>query len=83
MTTNKRKTQLRCVYVCVLLRCDHPVDSADLFSFMTFQWLTPLVVHARKRGQLLLDDIWAVSQRDGCHDNSLRWVEFMNEYLRI
>ncbi|KAG7225945.1 hypothetical protein INR49_018546 [Caranx melampygus] len=63
-------------------RCDHPVDSADLFSFMTFQWLTPLVVHARKKGQLLLDDIWAVSQKDSCHDNSLRLASLWEEEQR-
>ncbi|XP_040902367.1 multidrug resistance-associated protein 5 isoform X2 [Toxotes jaculatrix] len=63
-------------------RCDHPVDSAGLFSFMTFHWLTPLAVHARKKGQLLLDDIWPVSHREGCHDNSLRLASLWEEEQR-
>uniref|UniRef100_A0A3Q0R8A5 ATP-binding cassette sub-family C member 5 n=1 Tax=Amphilophus citrinellus TaxID=61819 RepID=A0A3Q0R8A5_AMPCI len=68
---------LRCV---LLLRCDHPVDTAGLFSFMTFHWLTPLAVHARRKGQLLLDDIWPMSQRESCHDNSMRlWALWEEE----
>uniref|UniRef100_A0A672Z6W6 ATP-binding cassette sub-family C member 5 n=1 Tax=Sphaeramia orbicularis TaxID=375764 RepID=A0A672Z6W6_9TELE len=63
---------LRCVWC---FRCAHPVDSAGLFSFMTFHWLTPLVVHARKKGQLLLADIWPVSPQENCHANSMRWEE--------
>lgn len=63
-------------------RCDHPVDSAGLFSFMTFHWLTPLVVHAHRKGQLLLDDIWPVSQREGCHANSLRLAALWEEEQR-
>ncbi|XP_076590730.1 ATP-binding cassette sub-family C member 5 isoform X5 [Chaetodon auriga] len=70
---------LRCV--CVL-RCDHPVDSAGLFSFMTFHWLTPLAVHARRTGQLLLDDIWPVSQQEGCHANSLRLASLWEDEQR-
>lgn len=64
-----------CLFRCVLclLRCDHPVDGAGFFSFMTFLWLTPLVSLARRKGQLLLDDVWPVSQRECCHHNSLRW----------
>ncbi|XP_078023560.1 ATP-binding cassette sub-family C member 5 isoform X1 [Epinephelus lanceolatus] len=60
-------------------RCDHPVDIAGLFSFMTFHWLTPLAVHASRRGQLLLHDVWPISQKESCHANSLRlaslWVD--------
>uniref|UniRef100_A0A3Q2NN00 Uncharacterized protein n=1 Tax=Fundulus heteroclitus TaxID=8078 RepID=A0A3Q2NN00_FUNHE len=52
------RTQLRCAS---LLRCAHPVDSAGFFSFMTFHWLTPLALRARRKGQLLLDDIWPVA----------------------
>uniref|UniRef100_A0A669BFM6 ATP-binding cassette sub-family C member 5 n=1 Tax=Oreochromis niloticus TaxID=8128 RepID=A0A669BFM6_ORENI len=48
---------LNCVF---LLRWDHPVDSAGFFSFMTFNWLTPLAMCARRKKQLLLDDVWAV-----------------------
>ncbi|XP_023273323.1 multidrug resistance-associated protein 5 [Seriola lalandi dorsalis] len=63
-------------------RFDHPVDRAGLFSFMTFHWLTPLVVHAHRKGQLLLDDIWAVSQRECSHDNSLRLASLWEEEQR-
>ncbi|XP_071353059.1 ATP-binding cassette sub-family C member 5 isoform X1 [Trachinotus anak] len=69
----------RCV---CLLRCDHPVDSAGLFSFMTFHWLTPLAMHAHRKGQLLLDDIWAMPQSEGCHDNSLRLASLWEEEQR-
>ncbi|KAM9359680.1 ATP-binding cassette sub-family C member 5 [Symphorus nematophorus] len=69
----------RCVSV---LRCGHPVDSAGFFSFMTFHWLTPLAVHARRKGQLLLDDIWPVSLREGCHANSLRLASLWEDELR-
>ncbi|KAF7657597.1 hypothetical protein LDENG_00024890 [Lucifuga dentata] len=60
----------------------HPVDSAGLFSFMTFHWLTPLVVHAHRKGRLLLDDVWPVSQQEGCHANSLRLAALWEEELR-
>ncbi|XP_071353063.1 ATP-binding cassette sub-family C member 5 isoform X2 [Trachinotus anak] len=63
-------------------RCDHPVDSAGLFSFMTFHWLTPLAMHAHRKGQLLLDDIWAMPQSEGCHDNSLRLASLWEEEQR-
>ncbi|XP_030247831.1 ATP-binding cassette sub-family C member 5 isoform X2 [Sparus aurata] len=63
-------------------RCGHPVDSAGLFSFMTFHWLTPLVLHAHRKGKLLLDDIWPVSQREGCHANSLRLSSLWEEEQR-
>ncbi|XP_059187616.1 multidrug resistance-associated protein 5 [Centropristis striata] len=63
-------------------RCGHPVDSAGLFSFMTFHWLTPLVVHARRNGRLLLDDVWPVSRLEGCHANSLRLASLWEDELR-
>ncbi|XP_027135867.1 ATP-binding cassette sub-family C member 5 isoform X2 [Larimichthys crocea] len=63
-------------------RCGHPVDSAGLFSFMTFHWLTPLAVHARGKGQLLLDDIWPVSPWESCHANSLRLASLWEEEQR-
>ncbi|XP_041661072.1 multidrug resistance-associated protein 5 [Cheilinus undulatus] len=63
-------------------RFNHPVDGAGLFSFMTFHWLTPLVLHARRKGQLLLDDIWPVSEREGCHANSLRLASLWDEEQR-
>uniref|UniRef100_A0A672Z7A9 ATP-binding cassette sub-family C member 5 n=1 Tax=Sphaeramia orbicularis TaxID=375764 RepID=A0A672Z7A9_9TELE len=70
---------LRCVWC---FRCAHPVDSAGLFSFMTFHWLTPLVVHARKKGQLLLADIWPVSPQENCHANSMRLAALWEEEQR-
>ncbi|XP_045930955.1 multidrug resistance-associated protein 5 isoform X1 [Micropterus dolomieu] len=63
-------------------RFDHPVDSAGLFSFMTFHWMTPLAMHARRKGRLLLDDIWPVSQRECCHANSLRLASLWEDELR-
>ncbi|XP_039632895.1 multidrug resistance-associated protein 5-like, partial [Perca fluviatilis] len=60
----------------------HPVDSAGLFSFMTFHWLTPLAVHARRKGRLLLDDVWPVSQQEGCHANSLRLASLWEDERR-
>ncbi|XP_039899332.1 multidrug resistance-associated protein 5 [Simochromis diagramma] len=58
----------------------HPVDSAGFFSFMTFNWLTPLAMCARRKKQLLLDDVWPVSQRESCHDNSMRlWALWEEE----
>uniref|UniRef100_A0A672RNK1 ATP-binding cassette, sub-family C (CFTR/MRP), member 5 n=1 Tax=Sinocyclocheilus grahami TaxID=75366 RepID=A0A672RNK1_SINGR len=53
-------------------RYQHPVDNAGLFSFMTFNWLTSLVVLAHKKGQLFLEDIWAVSQFESCEANRRR-----------
>uniref|UniRef100_A0A3Q4GJH6 ATP-binding cassette sub-family C member 5 n=1 Tax=Neolamprologus brichardi TaxID=32507 RepID=A0A3Q4GJH6_NEOBR len=68
---------LTCVF---LLRWCHPVDSAGFFSFMTFNWLTPLAMRARRKKQLLLDDVWPVSQRESCHDNSMRlWALWEEE----
>ncbi|KAL3991213.1 protein LSM14 [Sarotherodon galilaeus] len=59
---------------------DHPVNSAGFFSFMTFNWLTPLAMCARRKKQLLLDDVWPVSQRESCHDNSMRlWALWEEE----
>uniref|UniRef100_A0A3P8TNL0 ATP-binding cassette sub-family C member 5 n=1 Tax=Amphiprion percula TaxID=161767 RepID=A0A3P8TNL0_AMPPE len=65
-----------------LCRCGHPVDRAGLFSFMTFHWLTPLALHARRKGLFLLDDIWPVSQRESCHDNSLRLWSLWDEEFK-
>ncbi|XP_035535343.1 multidrug resistance-associated protein 5 [Morone saxatilis] len=63
-------------------RCDHPVDRAGLFSFMTFHWLTPLAKHTYRKRQLLLDDIWPVSQQEGCHANSLRLASLWEDEQR-
>uniref|UniRef100_A0AAQ5Y2V3 ATP-binding cassette sub-family C member 5 n=1 Tax=Amphiprion ocellaris TaxID=80972 RepID=A0AAQ5Y2V3_AMPOC len=65
-----------------LCRCGHPVDRAGLFSFMTFHWLTPLALHARRKGLFLLDNIWPVSQRESCHDNSLRLWSLWDEEFK-
>uniref|UniRef100_A0A669B776 ATP-binding cassette sub-family C member 5 n=1 Tax=Oreochromis niloticus TaxID=8128 RepID=A0A669B776_ORENI len=76
-TVCRQAGALNCVF---LLRWDHPVDSAGFFSFMTFNWLTPLAMCARRKKQLLLDDVWAVSQRESCHDNSMRlWALWEEE----
>uniref|UniRef100_A0A3Q1B0Y1 ATP-binding cassette sub-family C member 5 n=1 Tax=Amphiprion ocellaris TaxID=80972 RepID=A0A3Q1B0Y1_AMPOC len=55
---------------------------AGLFSFMTFHWLTPLALHARRKGLFLLDNIWPVSQRESCHDNSLRLWSLWDEEFK-
>lgn len=55
-------------------RYQHPVDNAGLFSFMTFNWLTSLAMLAHKKGQLFLEDIWAVSQFESCETNRRRSV---------
>ncbi|XP_041797019.1 multidrug resistance-associated protein 5-like [Chelmon rostratus] len=49
---------------------------------MTFHWLTPLAVRARRKGQLLLDDIWPMSEREGCHANSLRLASLWEDEQR-
>lgn len=62
---------------------EHPVDNAGLFSFMTISWLTPLAKMAHKKGQLLLEDIWAISRWESCETNSKRlaglWEKELNE----
>ncbi|KPP69636.1 multidrug resistance-associated protein 5-like [Scleropages formosus] len=50
----------------------HPVDNAGLFSFMTFSWMTPLVVRAYRQGQLFLEDIWDVSRWESSEVNRNR-----------
>uniref|UniRef100_A0A672SZD6 Multidrug resistance-associated protein 5-like n=1 Tax=Sinocyclocheilus grahami TaxID=75366 RepID=A0A672SZD6_SINGR len=60
----------------------HPVDNAGLFSFMTFNWLTSLVVLAHKKGQLFLEDIWAVSQFESCEVNHRRLAGLWDEEVR-
>uniref|UniRef100_A0A672RNR7 ATP-binding cassette sub-family C member 5 n=1 Tax=Sinocyclocheilus grahami TaxID=75366 RepID=A0A672RNR7_SINGR len=74
--------------VCVLKpirstsKYQHPVDNAGLFSFMTFNWLTSLVVLAHKKGQLFLEDIWAVSQFESCEANRRRLAGLWDEEVR-
>uniref|UniRef100_A0A3P9MUY4 ATP-binding cassette sub-family C member 5 n=1 Tax=Poecilia reticulata TaxID=8081 RepID=A0A3P9MUY4_POERE len=62
--------------------CAHPVDSAGFFSFMTFHWLTPLALQARRKGQLLLEDVWPVAPKERCHDNSVRLRTLWEEEQR-
>uniref|UniRef100_A0A672RNH9 ATP-binding cassette sub-family C member 5 n=1 Tax=Sinocyclocheilus grahami TaxID=75366 RepID=A0A672RNH9_SINGR len=64
------------------LEDEHPVDNAGLFSFMTFNWLTSLVVLAHKKGQLFLEDIWAVSQFESCEANRRRLAGLWDEEVR-
>uniref|UniRef100_A0AAX7SQ83 ATP-binding cassette sub-family C member 5 n=1 Tax=Astatotilapia calliptera TaxID=8154 RepID=A0AAX7SQ83_ASTCA len=74
------KRQAGALTCVLLLRWCHPVDSAGFFSFMTFNWLTPLAMRARRKKQLLLDDVWPVSQRESCNDNSMRlWALWKEE----
>lgn len=74
--------------VCVLKpirstsKYQHPVDNAGLFSFMTFNWLTSLVLLAHKKGQLFLEDIWAVSQFESCEANRRRLAGLWEEEVR-
>uniref|UniRef100_A0A674AHW8 ATP-binding cassette sub-family C member 5 n=1 Tax=Salmo trutta TaxID=8032 RepID=A0A674AHW8_SALTR len=62
---------------------EHPVDNAGLFSFMTFNWLTPLAVHAHRKGQLLLEDVWSVSQFESCEVNHRRLAGLWEEERRV
>ncbi|KAM9318597.1 ATP-binding cassette sub-family C member 5 [Pholidichthys leucotaenia] len=64
-------------------RSDHPADTAGLFSFMTFHWLTPLAMCARRKGQLLLDDVWPVSRKESCYGNSVRLWSLWEEEQRF
>ncbi|XP_053356806.1 multidrug resistance-associated protein 5 [Clarias gariepinus] len=61
---------------------EHPVDNAGLFSFMTFSWLTPLAKMAHAKGQLLLEDIWAVSRWENCETNSKRLAGLWEKELK-
>uniref|UniRef100_A0A6Q2YNV5 ATP-binding cassette sub-family C member 5 n=1 Tax=Esox lucius TaxID=8010 RepID=A0A6Q2YNV5_ESOLU len=61
----------------------HPVDNAGLFSFMTFNWLTPLAVRAHRKGHLLLEDVWAVSQFESCEVNRRRLTGLWEEERRV
>uniref|UniRef100_A0A3B3DPP9 ATP-binding cassette sub-family C member 5 n=1 Tax=Oryzias melastigma TaxID=30732 RepID=A0A3B3DPP9_ORYME len=61
----------------------HPVDEAGFFSFMAFHWLTPLAVRACRKGQLLLEDVWGVSQKERCHGNSIRLKLLWEAELKV
>uniref|UniRef100_A0A8C8F7S5 Uncharacterized protein n=1 Tax=Oncorhynchus tshawytscha TaxID=74940 RepID=A0A8C8F7S5_ONCTS len=62
---------------------EHLVDNASLFSFMTFNWLIPLAVHAHRKGQLQLEDVWAVSQFESCKVNRHRLAGLWEEECRV
>uniref|UniRef100_A0A8C2GZK3 ATP-binding cassette sub-family C member 5 n=1 Tax=Cyprinus carpio TaxID=7962 RepID=A0A8C2GZK3_CYPCA len=49
---------------------------------MTFNWLTSLVLLAHKKGQLFLEDIWAVSQFESCETNHRRLAGLWDEEVR-
>lgn len=55
-----------------LLRYQHPVDNAGLFSFMTFSWLSPLARLAHKKGELSMENVWALSKYDSSDVNCRR-----------
>ncbi|KAK1344094.1 hypothetical protein QTO34_014653 [Cnephaeus nilssonii] len=61
----------------------HPVDNAGLFSFMTFSWLSPLARLAHKKGELSMENVWALSKYDSSDVNCRRlerlWQEELNE----
>ncbi|KAM4694748.1 ATP-binding cassette sub-family C member 5 isoform 4-T5 [Discoglossus pictus] len=61
----------------------HPVDNAGLFSFMTFSWLTPLARLAYRKGELFLEDVWALSKHESSDVNSRRlerlWLDELAE----
>ncbi|XP_031823981.1 multidrug resistance-associated protein 5 isoform X1 [Sarcophilus harrisii] len=61
----------------------HPVDNAGLFSYMTFSWLSPLAVVAYKKGELLMEHVWSLSQHESSDVNCRRlerlWQEEVNE----
>uniref|UniRef100_A0A6Q2XDW5 ATP-binding cassette sub-family C member 5 n=1 Tax=Esox lucius TaxID=8010 RepID=A0A6Q2XDW5_ESOLU len=61
----------------------HPVDNAGLFSFMTFNWLTPLAVRAHRKGHLLLEDVWAVSQFESLIPCAHRLTGLWEEERRV
>ncbi|KAJ8280519.1 hypothetical protein GJAV_G00055820 [Gymnothorax javanicus] len=58
---------------------EHPVDNAGLLSFTTFSWLTPLALRAHKKGQLFLEDVWAVSEWESCDTNQRRLAGLWEE----
>ncbi|XP_062861185.1 multidrug resistance-associated protein 5 [Trichomycterus rosablanca] len=60
---------------------EHPVDNAGLLSFMTFSWMTPLARTAHKNGQLMLEDVWPVSQWESCETNRKRLVRLWEKEL--
>ncbi|XP_041125877.1 multidrug resistance-associated protein 5-like [Polyodon spathula] len=60
----------------------HPVDNAGLFSLMTFNWLTPVAAKAHKKGELFLEDIWALSKLESSEHNSKRLARLWQSELQ-
>ncbi|KAK6483748.1 multidrug resistance-associated protein 5 isoform X1 [Huso huso] len=60
----------------------HPVDNAGLFSLMTFNWLTPVAAQAHKKGELILEDVWALSKLESSEHNSRRLARLWQSELR-
>ncbi|RXM29291.1 Multidrug resistance-associated protein 5 [Acipenser ruthenus] len=60
----------------------HPVDNAGLFSLMTFNWLTPVAAQAHKKGELNLEDVWALSKLESSEHNSRRLARLWQSELR-
>ncbi|CAK6441862.1 unnamed protein product [Pipistrellus nathusii] len=61
----------------------HPVDNAGFFSYMTFNWLTPLARLAHKKGELSMENMWPLSKYESSEANARRlerlWQEELNE----
>ena len=55
-----------------LLRHQHPVDNAGLFSCMTFSWLSPLARMAHRKGELSMEDVWSLSKHESSDVNCRR-----------
>ncbi|XP_078472731.1 ATP-binding cassette sub-family C member 5-like isoform X1 [Lampetra planeri] len=60
----------------------HPVDNAGLFSFMTFNWLSPLAWKAFKKGELKMDHVWPVSKHEGSAVNARRLERLWQQELK-
>ncbi|XP_071991843.1 ATP-binding cassette sub-family C member 5-like isoform X3 [Engystomops pustulosus] len=50
----------------------HPIDNAGLFSFMTFNWITPLAKKVYNLSKLDSNDLWDLPSLDSSEVNSLR-----------
>uniref|UniRef100_A0A8D0H1W3 ATP-binding cassette sub-family C member 5 n=1 Tax=Sphenodon punctatus TaxID=8508 RepID=A0A8D0H1W3_SPHPU len=59
----------------------NPIDNAGLFSCMTFSWLTPLAYIAHKKGELFMDDVWALSKHESS-DVTCRLERLWQEELK-
>ncbi|MGH0138248.1 UNVERIFIED_CONTAM: hypothetical protein FKN15_038511 [Acipenser sinensis] len=75
---------LFCNLLSSLRHCGHkhPVDNTGLFSLMTFNWLTPVAAQAHKKGELILEDVWALSKLESSEHNSRRLARLWQSELR-